>query len=312
MRLIDPGLLRTFVAFVEAGSLTRAATAVGRSASTVTAQMQRLEEIVGEPLLVAAGRGRALTPAGQDFVAHARRILDANREAWLSLKGARAGGRVVLGATQDFCESVLPGLLRSFARTHPRVRLELRVGRSHELAKALDEGAADVVIAMRQDAQPGEAGILREPMLWLGAADGLAAASPELPLALLDPPCGFRAAAIAALDAAQRPYRIAATSASLSGLAAAVGAGVAVTLRTARWGARGIVDVSSGLDLPAVPDAVFSIRLRRDAGAIATGLADLLADTLDAARLHALSPERFPSGDGAIALGQAVVAAASR
>src|SRR5262245_14424203 len=133
MRLIDPDLLRTFVAFVDAGSLARAATVVSRSASAVTAQMQRLEEIVGEPVLAASGRGRALTPAGQEFVAHARRILDANREAWLSLKGARADGRVVLGATQDFSESVLPVLLRSFARTHPRVRLELRIARSYEL-----------------------------------------------------------------------------------------------------------------------------------------------------------------------------------
>jgi DNA-binding transcriptional LysR family regulator len=282
VRLIDPDLLRTFVAFVEAGSLVRAANVIGRSASAVTAQMQRLEEIVGEPLLVAAGRGRALTPAGQDFIVHARRILEANREAWLSLKGARADGRVVLGATQDFTERVLPGLLRLFTRTHPRVRLELRVGRSYELAKALDEGAADVVIAMRQDAQPNEAGIFREPMLWLGADDGLAAALQELPLALLDPPCGFRAAAVAALDVAQRPYRIAATSSSLSGVIAAVSAGIAVTLRTARWVAQGISDVSSELALPTVPEAVFSIRLRYDAGAAATDLADLLCDTLDA------------------------------
>ncbi len=202
-------------------------------------------------------------------------------------QGRPRRGRVVLGATQDFSESVLPKLLRSFARTHPRVRLELRVGRSHELAKALDEGAADVVVAMRLHTHPNEVGILREPMLWLAPCDGLVAASPELPLALLDPPCGFRDAALAALDAAQRPYRVAATSASLSGLVSAVGAGIAVTLRTARWVARGVVDVSSELDLPAVPEAVFSIRLRHDAGAIATDLADLLGDALDAARSSA-------------------------
>src|SRR5262249_7392598 len=117
----------------------------------------------------------------------------------------------------------------------------------------------------------------------LGASDGLVAEQIELPLALLDPPCGFRAAAIGALDAAQRPYRVAATSASLSGLRAAVSAGIAVTLRTARWMERGIVDVSSEMDLPAVPDAVFSIRLRRDADGIAMDLADLMCDRLDAA-----------------------------
>jgi DNA-binding transcriptional LysR family regulator len=282
MRLIDPELLRTFVAFVDAGSMARAAAVVGRSASAVTAQMQRLEEIVGEPLLAAAGRGRALTPAGQEFVAHARRVLDANREAWLSIKGARADGHVVLGATQDFSETVLPELLRAFARTHTRVRLELRIGRSYELAKALDEGTADVVVAMRQESQHKEVGVVREPMLWLGAAEGLAATQPELPLALLDPPCGFRTAAIAALDAARIQYRIAASSGSLSGLRAAVSAGIAVTLRTARWIDRGIVDVSSDMGLPAVPEAVFSVRLRNDADTIAAALADLLCDTLDA------------------------------
>ena len=94
METFDPDLLRTFLAFVDGGSLARAASVVGRSPSAVTAQMQRLEEILGEPLLAPQGRGRELTPAGEDLVGHARRILAAHRDAWLSLKGARAEGRV--------------------------------------------------------------------------------------------------------------------------------------------------------------------------------------------------------------------------
>ena len=65
METIDPDLLRTFLAFVDGGSLARAAIVVGRSPSAVTAQMQRLEEVVGEPLLVRHGRGfwrRTATP----------------------------------------------------------------------------------------------------------------------------------------------------------------------------------------------------------------------------------------------------------
>lgn len=287
MVLIDPELLRTFIAFVDAGSLSRAATVVGRSPPAVTAQMQRLEDLVGEPLLATAGRGRILTPAGQELVGHARRVLQAHREAWLGLKGARADGRVVLGATQDFSRSGLPGLLRSFARTHARVRLELRIGRSWELAKALQEGAADVVVAMRRSAEADEAdevGIVRTPMLWLGPAEGLVAAQPELPLALLDPPCGFRTAAVTALEAAGIAYRIAATSTSLSGIHAAVSAGIAVTLRTARSIERGvIVEVPSRMGLPEAPQAVFTIRVRHAADAAATDLAALLCDGLAAA-----------------------------
>ncbi|RWC65782.1 MAG: LysR family transcriptional regulator, partial [Mesorhizobium sp.] len=242
METLDPDLLRTFLAFVDSGSLAQAAANIGRSPSAVTAQMQRLEEIVGEPLLAPQGRGRSLTPAGEDLVGHARRILAVQREAWLALKGARAAGRVAIGTTQDFADSGLPDLLRAFASSHPRVRIELRVGRSAELAQALQAGSLDLAIVMRQTAVPDEVGVLREPMIWLCSSKGLASRQEELPLALLDPYCGFREAAFAALDAAGRRYRIAAGSASLAGLRTAVNAGVALTLRTPRFAHSGIVE----------------------------------------------------------------------
>jgi len=280
MKLLDPELLRTFIAFADAGSLARAAAMVARSPSAVTAQMQRLEELVGEPLLASQGRGRVLTPAGEEFAVHARRVLDAHRDAWLGVKGARADGRVMLGATQDFTDTLLPGLLRTFIRSHPRVRFELRVGRSAELSRMLAEGQLDVLVAMRLAPEADEMATFREPMVWLAADQGLAASGPELPLALLDAPCHFRDAALAALDAARRPYRLAVTSASLAGLLAAVRGGVAVTLRTPRWIGHGLAPAPAALDLPAVPQAEFSLRLRRSSGAPAETLADLLGEAL--------------------------------
>lgn len=298
MRLIDPELLRTFLAFADSGSLARAGEVVARSPSAVTAQMQRLEEIVGEPLLAASGRGRVLTQAGHEFLAHARRVIEVNREIWLSISGARADGRITLGTTQDFSATVLTGLLRVFARTHPRVRLELRIGRSCELSQALDKGTADVVIAMGEEQTRGVVGVIREPMRWLGSAEGLAVAQPRLPLALLDPPCGFRTTALAALDAPRIPFRIAASSASLSGLCTVVRAGVAITLRTARLLDPTIVDVSAAMNLPDVPDATFSVRQRADADPVATSLAGLLCDTLDAANPQTLAQGQSDSKPG--------------
>jgi len=278
--MLDPDLLRTFLAFVDGSSLAKAASAVGRSPSAVTAQMQRLEEIVGEPLLLAQGRGRGLTPAGEDLVGHARRILAVHTEAWLALKGARADGRVAIGTTQDFADSGLPDLLKAFATSHPRVRIELRVGRSAELGQALQAGQLDLAIAMRLAPTPDEVGTIREPMLWLCSQKGLAARQDELPLALLDPHCGFREAALAALDAADRRYRIAAGSASLAGLRTAVNAGIALTLRTARFAHSGIVEAPRDLGLPPVPTAEFAIRLSQGADPPARDLAELLAGNL--------------------------------
>ena len=235
-RLLDPDLLRTFLAFAEGGTLARAAAAVGRSPSAVTAQVQRLEADLGAALLAPEGRGRVLTEAGEALLPHARRVLDAVREARLGIAGLAAGGRVGLGVTQDFADTALPPLLAAFARAHPRVRLDLRIGRSVELGAALDAAQVDLVLAVRGAARAGEVAVLREPMLWLAARGGLAVpAEPELPLAVLDPPCGFRDAAIAALGRAGRPHRIAATSPSLAGLRAALRAGLAVTARTARF-----------------------------------------------------------------------------
>jgi DNA-binding transcriptional LysR family regulator len=277
MDAFDPDLLRTFIAFVETGSLSRAAVIVGRTPSAVTAQMRRLEEIVGEPLLAAAGRGRVLTPAGEDMVGHSRRILAAHRDAWLSMRGARADGRVRLGATQDFAEDGLAPPLRRFVETHPRVRLDLRIGRTIELADAYERDEVDIVVSMRRSPQPDEIGVFREPMVWLASASGLGGSADELPLALLDPPCGFRAAAIAALDAAGRAYRIAAASASLAGAATAVLGGFAVMPRTRRMIRPGLGLAPSELDLPALPAAEFAIRARVDAEPAARDLATLLA-----------------------------------
>ncbi|MBM3093919.1 LysR family transcriptional regulator [Ensifer sp. T173] len=283
MQTLDPDLLRTFLAFAESGSLAHAATVVGRTPSAVTAQMQRLEALIGEALLAPSGRGRVLTPAGEDVVVHARKILDAHRDAWLSLKGARTDGRVSLGCTQDFADSTLPTLLQQFARAHPRVRLDLRVGRSKELVAQYDQGAVDVMIVMRQSGAVDEVAVLREPMVWLSASPDVLSVDEELPLAVLDPPCGFRSAAVDALEGSGRPYRIAATSPSLSGLRAAVRGGIALTARTERFVGEGVAIAPERLALPALPDAEFSLRLNAGAEKAATTLASLLVDGLSKA-----------------------------
>ncbi|WP_109118548.1 LysR substrate-binding domain-containing protein [Azospirillum sp. TSO22-1] len=280
MQHLDPDLLRTFLAFADGGSLARAADVVGRSPSAVTAQMQKLEEIVGEPLFLPAGRSRALTDTGQELVGHARRILDLHRTALLSLKGGRAEGRLTVATTQDFAEHGLAPLLRLFTGTHPRLRLNLRIGRSGELSAAFEAGSIDVLIAMRLKPSADEVTVLREPMLWLAGADGLVRTEGELPLALLDPPCGFRDAALTALERTGRRYRIAATSQSLSGLRAAVAAGIALTARTARWVGQGIAPAPAEFGLPELGEVSFTVRVRADAPPAARDLGGVLGEGL--------------------------------
>lgn len=278
--MLDPTLLRTFLAFVESGTLARAAATVGRSPSAVTSQMKALESQIGEPLTKPLGRRLELTRAGHDLVGHARRILAAHNEALLSIVGARKDGAVAIGTTQDFVNSDLPRLLAVFARTHPRVRLDLRIGRSHELDLLLRQGALDLTVSAKPNINGEELVSWREDTVWLVGEDGIVADDPVVPIALLDAPCSFRTLALGALECSKRQYRIAATSQSLAGLLAMTRAGLAVTLRTPRSLTAGVRIAPKELLLPHTQPITFGITQRAGVSKAAETLAGLLAEHL--------------------------------
>jgi DNA-binding transcriptional LysR family regulator len=121
----------------------------------------------------------------------------------------------------------------------------------------------DVVLCMgsAEDA----AAIETAPMKWLGHR--ALADQDVLPLAVLERPCRFRDAALAALDQAERPYRIVLETPSLSVLRAALDADLAITCRTGVFSDREInIDVEgSGLPrLPRLPHVAYTRHIGRD------------------------------------------------
>jgi DNA-binding transcriptional LysR family regulator len=235
----DLDVLRSFVAGVEQGSFARAADRLGRSTSAVSAQLKKLEEQAGAPVLRRSGRGLALTDAGETMLAYARRLLDLNDEAVSALQGAELSGVVRLGLQEDFGERLLPEALGRFARAHPRVRIEARIARNTDLLDAIASGRLDLALAWTapSGAPPHATDLGDTPLRWIGAAEGWPTATFDsgepLPLVMLEAPCIMRNAATAALDRAGLPWRIAFTSASLAGIWAAVKAGLGLSLRTA-------------------------------------------------------------------------------
>ena len=233
----DLDVLRSFVTGVELGSFARAADRLGRSTSAVSAQLKKLEEQAGTPVLRKSGRGMALTEAGETMLAYARRLLDLNDEAAAALHGSELEGWVRLGLPEDFGEALLPEVLGRFARAHPRVRIEARIARNIELLDRVSSGRLDLALAWDAGVSTAHAERLSQvPLRWIAAADNElakpAGGDEPLPLVMLEAPCLMRTAATTALDRAHIPWRIAFTSASLAGIWAAVAAGLGVSLRT--------------------------------------------------------------------------------
>lgn len=232
----DLDVLRSFATGIELGSFAKAADRLGRSTSAVSAQLKKLEDQAGTALLRKAGRGMALTDAGELMLGYARRLLELNDEAVAAIRGSELAGRVRLGLQEDFGETLLPEVLARFARAHPGVRIEARIGRNADLLKRLERGRLDLALAWEADDRAAHAERLGEaPMRWIAAASGEPAwpsRDKPLPLVMLEPPCLLRSAAIDTLDRAGIAWRMAFTSASLAGVWAAVAAGLGVTLRT--------------------------------------------------------------------------------
>ncbi|WP_448206396.1 LysR substrate-binding domain-containing protein [Azospirillum sp. sgz302134] len=257
-REIPLDLIRSFVAVADTGTVTRAADRVGRTQPAVSLQLQRLQDLVGRPLLERDGRLLRLTTAGELFLAHARRLLDTHDGMVVALEAEPLTGPVRIGVVQDVADTLLAGVLARFARSHPQATLEVQVAGSRALEEAVARGRLDLALVVSPDATgtDGEPFPGRRPMLWLG--DPALAARDPLPLVLLDPPCRFRDAGLAALEAAGRTWRMAVTTPSLSGLKAAVRAGLGVTCRTSALSGEGIAAIPAGM-LPPLPGVSYAL-----------------------------------------------------
>jgi DNA-binding transcriptional LysR family regulator len=195
--------------------------------STMSAQIQRLENEAGRPLFVRNTRSVRLTSAGETLLGYARTILRLNEDARLRLSGARNVGRLRVGAGEDLADSWLPKVLRRFSRQYPNVSVELEIGIGTSLFKMLETQELDLAVGGRCDEPNDARSLWMEPLVWAFSAD--AEVPNGLPLAFFPEPCPYRETALRALASTQRQWHIACTSASLAGVRAVAMAGMAVT-----------------------------------------------------------------------------------
>jgi DNA-binding transcriptional LysR family regulator len=283
---LDMDVLRTFVTGFELGSFARAADRLGRSQSAVSTQLRKLEDQVGQPLVQKSGRGLALTTAGESLLSYAKRILELNDDAVDIIRGSDVEGWVRLGLPQDFAESRLTAILGRFANAHPKVRVEVQVDRATPLIEKTIKGELDLSLAWGDGSEgPHAQRIADLPIAWIGRPDWHGShkrGTEPLPLVAFAPPCVFRSAGVAALDAAGIPWRIVFTSPSLSGLMAATEAGLGITLRTTMSIPKALAaldPVATGL--PPLPTIPLSLHFADAEPTTAVArLADILLETI--------------------------------
>ncbi|MBR0659924.1 LysR family transcriptional regulator [Neoroseomonas oryzicola] len=227
---LDLDLLRGFVTVAERGGFTAAGVALGLTQSAISLKVKRLEDILGKRVLDRGGRGVALTREGETLLAYARRMLALNDEAVRRMVAPPVAGRLRLGVADHFIPRNLAPVLARFTQTYPEVRLEVEVGRSHELRAAMADGALDLVLGKRRDGETEGRPVFTETIVWVASPGWVPPEGRPLPIAMLPQGCMFRDRALTALARAGIAFEVLYTSASLLGVAAAAQAGFAATV----------------------------------------------------------------------------------
>lgn len=259
-RTLDLDLLRAFVTIADTGSFTRAGDRLGRTQSTISLQIRRLEDMLGRPVLARSPRALALTRDGERLLGHARELLRLNDAALAQWFEPDMAGTVRLGVPEDFATAHLPTVLAAFMRAHPLVELEVTCDLTLNLLDRFHDGAFDLVLVKREPSAPLEGvRVWRETLVWVARDERAASGLAHVPLVVSPEPCVYRKRAIAALDAAGRGWRVAYTSTSLAGARSAVNAGLGITVLPREMVPDYLVALPVDGDLPMLHDTEIAL-----------------------------------------------------
>jgi DNA-binding transcriptional LysR family regulator len=251
--MLDPDLLRTFLAISDAGSFTGAGAVVGRTQSAVSMQMRRLEEQLRCSLLRRSAHEVALTPQGEILRRHAKLLLNAQQAALEALNQPDVPYEISLAIPDDYALGLLPTVLKDFAAAHPNASVAVTCEPSRDIIRNMADGAYDLALVTEGQGPITGPVVHQEPCHWVTAAAGDAHLRNPLPLAFGPEDDTYRQWAIERLLKQRRSFRIAYTSISEAAIRGAVASGLAVSVmaRSSMTGAMRALGKADGF--PALP-----------------------------------------------------------
>jgi len=250
-------LLRAIVAIVDLGSFTKAAQALKLTQPAISAQMKRLQQLVGAEVFSKSGSGLVLTARGGLVVKYARRILAMNDQI-LSLGGGQVTQSLRVGLPLLFTRAVLGDVLKIGSIQEGETELQIFCESSEELRKRLAAGYLDVAFIINpQEAPPQVVTEWTEPWVWVCASDFVLKQGAKIPL-IVTPTDRYT---IEVVERIGRPYVIRFMAPSLGARKEAMRAGLGFMSIAERLVTEDMKIVGSNV-LPPFPETLAGIYLR--------------------------------------------------
>ncbi len=263
MQNIPTDLLRTLTAVVDLRSFTKAAHSLGITQPAVSAQIKRLQTLLGYELLDKSAPGVSLTKRGELVVDHARRLLTVNDDILRLSNAGRVAQPLRVGIPGEYSGSRIPATLARFRPRWPDVGFVVTSGSSDNMLRDLAQGELDVVMAVtdKDPEIPPRHRWMRQAV-WVRSDATRIEPDGPVPLVSYGEDCACQRVAVAALRNAGRECNLVFTSVSLTSLAAAVGAGFGVMAMPRGRALSNNLYIWDDAPLPALPQIYCGIYVR--------------------------------------------------
>ena len=275
--MLDPRLLRAFVAVADAGSFTAAADRLHMTQSTMSQQIARLEEAIGRDLVDRAARPVRLTVTGERLLGHARRILTLQNEALTLVAETSGTTSVRIGMPDDIATPEMARVFAAFTKRHRQARLDVTTGLRSDLTRRYRAGELDIVV-LKEDTPNADAwASFAEPIAWYTAMDAASDLPDPVPLVTFPPGGLYRDAMFERLERERRRWYVAFTSASLRNVLMAIEAGLGLSMlpidAAKGWRIKPLADFAPE---PPVVASLYSWERSGIVGELATEVLDIL------------------------------------
>lgn len=275
---LDVESLRTLLAVLDHGSMTKAADQLNLTQSAVSWKIKRLEARVGRTLLVRNGRSLRASRDGLALADEARSIVDAHDRAVARLATSQLAGRVRLGSNEEITASRLVPILGRFNRLHPDAWIEVVVDKSSSLTELVDRGeiAVAVIQVSGDELRDDDTILWTEELVWVTSCEVPYDNGP-VPMVTFGPGCNYRALGEPLLEAAGIERWDAFAGQTTAGVRGAVEAGLGVAVIGARFLGGDIVEWKRGSELGKLPPMYQVARIdSNDVSPLTTALVDVI------------------------------------
>lgn len=244
-------LLRTFHAVARFRRFNEAAEHVHRSASTVTTQIQKLEDQVGQRLFSRSNQGVELTLYGQKLLGETTEFLKSHDRLLISLMPQRMQGKIRLGVPDTYAPAFIEEFLPRLIADNPLLELEIEARTSGELLDLFTANQLDLAITVSAHplAQGERLGAVQP--LWVATKGFNSPPNAALPITVPIIGCPYRSAALQSLKDHGIYHRLLLESPNSSAVEACVRSGVAVGLMEQSRMGEGLIHLSELPPLPA-------------------------------------------------------------